>query len=47
VNLSGVSGHAFAPHYLDQFDLWRTGQTLPMPWSRDAAAKGTPETMTP
>jgi penicillin amidase len=35
VNLTGVSGHAFSPHYLDQFDLWRTGRTLPMRWNRD------------
>jgi penicillin amidase len=48
VSLSGVSGHAFAPHYLDQFDLWRTGQTLPMPWSKATIQKdGKPETMKP
>jgi penicillin amidase len=34
VNLTGVSGHAFSGHYLDQFELWRTGQTLPMRWNR-------------
>jgi penicillin G amidase len=38
VNLTGVSGHAFSPHYLDQFDLWRRGETLPMRWNRDRVA---------
>lgn len=48
VNLSGVSGHAFAPHYLDQFDLWRTGQTFAMPWSKATIVKdGKPETLRP
>ncbi len=32
VELTGQSGHAFSDHYVDQFDLWRTGQTLPMRW---------------
>ena len=44
VNLTGVSGHAFHPHYDDQVDLWRTGATIPMWSSRDAveaAATGT------
>ncbi|ASW57618.1 penicillin acylase family protein [Plantactinospora sp. KBS50] len=42
VDLAGVSGHAFGPHYTDQVPLWRTGATLPMPWNRpavEAAAK--------
>jgi penicillin amidase len=34
VNLTGESGHAFSTHYADQFELWRTGRTLPMRWSR-------------
>jgi penicillin amidase len=34
VNLTGESGHAFSTHYADQFDLWRTGRTLPMRWDR-------------
>jgi penicillin G amidase len=34
VQLSGNSGHAFHPNYADQIDLWRTGQNLPMPWTR-------------
>jgi penicillin amidase len=34
VQLMGQSGHAFSPHYHDQFELWRTGGTLPMRWTR-------------
>jgi penicillin amidase len=34
VQLMGESGHAFSPHYSDQFELWRTGGTLPMRWDR-------------
>ncbi len=29
VNLTGVSGHAFDPHYVDQTKLWVDGETLP------------------
>ena len=32
VALTGESGHAFSDHYQDQFELWRTGRTLPMRW---------------
>ncbi len=35
ISLTGVSGHAFGAHYADQFELWRTGGTLPMRWRRD------------
>ena len=38
VQLTGESGHAFSAHYHDQLDLWRTGQTLPMQWSRRTIA---------
>ena len=34
IQLTGNSGHAFSPNYDDQFDLWRTGQNLPMYWER-------------
>jgi len=34
VQLMGESGHAFSAHYHDQFELWRTGGTLPMRWER-------------
>jgi penicillin G amidase len=34
IQLMGQSGHAFNAHYHDQFDLWRTGKTVPMRWNR-------------
>lgn len=36
INLTGASGHVSNPNYLDQFDRWRTGQSLPWPFHRDA-----------
>jgi penicillin amidase len=39
VQLTGESGHAFTEHYRDQFDLWRTGQLLPMRWT-EATIRG-------
>ncbi|MFB9312729.1 penicillin acylase family protein [Nocardioides plantarum] len=36
VNLTGVSGHAFHPHYTDQTDLMVDGETLPWAFSEDA-----------
>jgi penicillin amidase len=44
IQLTGNSGHAFHPNYADQFELWRTGQDLPMHWERasiEAAATHT------
>jgi penicillin amidase len=44
VQLTGDSGHAFQDNYTDQLELWRTGQDLPMRWTRatiEAAAKHT------
>jgi len=36
VNLTGVSGHAFDAHYVDQTKLWVDGRTLP--WRSSAGA---------
>lgn len=36
INLSGASGHAFDPHYVDQAPLWQSGETLP--WAFSASA---------
>ncbi len=33
VDLTGVSGHAFSPHYTDQVQRWATGGSIPMRWS--------------
>lgn len=32
----GQSGHPLSPHYFDQNELWRRGQTRPQPFSRAA-----------
>jgi penicillin G amidase len=34
IQLTGESGHAFSENYSDQFELWRTGENLPMRWDR-------------
>jgi penicillin amidase len=36
INLTGVSGHAFHPHYTDQTALWASGRTLPWVFSEKA-----------
>jgi penicillin amidase len=46
VQLTGESGHAFSDHYHDQFDLWRTGQTLPMRWTEPTIRKESKSTLT-
>ncbi len=35
INLTGVSGHPFSSHYVDQTDLWADGRTLPWYFSPD------------
>jgi penicillin amidase len=46
IQLTGNSGHAFHPHYRDQFELWRTGQTLPWHWQRESIEKAATDTLT-
>ncbi len=46
IQLTGNSGHAFGPHYLDQFPLWQRGETLPWAFSADAVAKSARDTLT-
>jgi penicillin amidase len=46
VNLTGVSGHAFSDHYVDQTDLWVAGKTLPWAYSRDAVEAAAEDTLT-
>ncbi|GAA1612418.1 penicillin acylase family protein [Catellatospora bangladeshensis] len=44
VQLTGNSGHAFHENYADQFELWRTGRTLPFRFDKaaiEAEAKAT------
>ena len=45
VQLTGESGHPFTDHYRDQFDLWRTGQLLPMRWSAAAVRAASTDTL--
>ncbi len=46
IQLTGESGHAFSAHYHDQFDLWRTGQTLPMRWNESSIRAAATDTLT-
>jgi penicillin amidase len=46
VNLTGVSGHAFDSHYVDQTALWADGRTLAWPFSRAAVRAATEDTLT-
>jgi penicillin amidase len=46
VQLTGQSGHAFSPHYMDQLELWRTGANLPMRWNPDTIRREAAETLT-
>jgi penicillin amidase len=46
VNLTGVSGHAFNAHYVDQTKLWVDGKQLAWPFSRKAVAAAARDTLT-
>jgi penicillin G amidase len=39
----GQSGNPLSPHYADQFDLWRRGKSVPIPWSPEAVEAATVE----
>ncbi|MFP5282895.1 MAG: penicillin acylase family protein, partial [Actinomycetes bacterium] len=41
VNQSGVSGHAYSPHYADQTELWATNRTWPFVSRRPAVEAAT------
>ena len=41
----GQSGNPMSPHYDDQIDAWRLGLGIPMPWTEDAVAAATRETV--
>ena len=43
---TGQSGNPFHAHYDDQIDPWRTGQTLPFPFTAAAVAAATVDTLT-
>jgi penicillin G amidase len=46
VQLTGDSGHAYHANYTDQVELWRTGNDLPMRWSRPAIEAAARHTLT-
>jgi penicillin G amidase len=46
VNLTGVSGHAFSSHYVDQTQLWADGRTLAWPSTRKAVQAAAQHTLT-
>jgi penicillin amidase len=46
VNLTGVSGHPFNAHYVDQTELWVEGETLPWAFTRDAVAEAADDELT-
>lgn len=46
INLTGVSGHAFHPHYTDQTDLWARGETLPWVFTTDAVDDAADDVLT-
>jgi penicillin amidase len=46
INLTGVSGHAFHDHYVDQTDLWARGETLPWVFSEDEVEDAAEDTLT-
>ena len=45
VNLTGVSGHPFNSHYVDQTELFVEGETLPWSFSRDQVEETTEDTL--
>ncbi|MHA7986126.1 penicillin acylase family protein [Rathayibacter sp. CAU 1779] len=45
INLTGDSGHAFNPHYVDQTPLWQHNETRTWAFSPDAVAKATQDTL--
>lgn len=46
IQLTGNSGHAFHDNYADQFELWRTGQTLPFRFDKATIEKESANTQT-
>ncbi|WP_395696018.1 penicillin acylase family protein [Nocardioides sp.] len=46
INLTGVSGHPFDPHYTDQTDRWVRGETLPWTFTPDAVERAAEDVLT-
>ncbi len=45
VNLTGNSGHAYAPTYADQVTAWQTGEQFAWPWSPAAVEQAATDTL--
>lgn len=45
INLTGASGHAFHPNYVDQTTLWAEHETLPWAFTADARADAAEHTL--
>ena len=41
----GQSGNPLSPHYSDQFERWRRGESVPLPFSESAVAEATRSTL--
>ncbi|HWU60341.1 MAG TPA: penicillin acylase family protein [Microbacteriaceae bacterium] len=46
INLTGASGHAFHPNYVDQTPLWQHNKTRAWPFSASAVKKAAEDTLT-
>ena len=46
IHLTGTSGHAFHPNYVDQTPLWADGKQLPWAFTKKAVAAATVDTLT-
>ena len=46
VNLTGNSGHAYNPNYVDQLDAWQSGTTFPFTFTHDAVTSAGTATLT-
>ncbi|KHL18072.1 penicillin amidase [Mumia flava] len=46
INLTGVSGHPFNQHYVDQTELWARGETLPWAFGEEAVDAATEDRLT-
>ncbi|HSK23097.1 MAG TPA: penicillin acylase family protein [Egicoccus sp.] len=45
IHLTGQSGRPFHGHYTDQSELWRDGETIPLPFSADAVEAAAENTL--
>jgi len=46
INLTGASGHAFHPNYVDQTPLWQRNETRPWPFTPKALSTSATDTLT-